>query len=202
MATEQQIPKLAGSLVAHQGGFSALSTEDSQWVISETKKAIALFCEAVKNRAKTAANKLLEFVESVTLPSVKTFVADDHFKDGEAVEGVIIYTGDNFKKVFGGKVEENVSGCDIRVHKLTRPSRDLGIRYEVGEDNEETCLAHLWHFLKLRGDKGGWFIFYIPDKECILWAVCALWHGSCWGVNADSVERRDGWDAVDCVCSR
>jgi hypothetical protein len=30
MATEQQIPKLAGSLVEPQGGFSALSTEDSQ----------------------------------------------------------------------------------------------------------------------------------------------------------------------------
>lgn len=78
--------------------------------------------------AKNAANKLLEFVESVTMPSVKKFVADDRFKDGVDVEGVTIYTGGDFKKAFGGRVEENVAGCDIRVHNLTRASRDLGIR--------------------------------------------------------------------------
>ena len=202
MATEQQIPKLAGLLVEHQSGFSALSIEDSQWVIVETKKAIALFCDAVKHRVKVAANKLLEFLESVTVPTVKRFVADDHFKDGVAVEGVIIHTGGSFKKVFGGKIEENVGGCDICVHKLTRASRDLGIRYEVGEDNEETFLAHLWHFLKLRGDKGGWFIFYIRDSAGVLWAVSAIWLGSVWSVSAHSVEHRFGWGADGCVCSR
>ncbi len=152
--------------------------------------------------AKAAANKLLEFVESVTIPSVKKFVASDHFKDGEAVDGVVIYTGGSFKKVFGGKVEENVAGCDIRVQKLTRASRDLGIRYEVGEDNEETCLAHFWHFLKLRGNKGGWFIFYIGDAEGVLWAVDAYWVGSVWFVYASSVEDRGKWRAGHCVCSR
>ncbi len=152
--------------------------------------------------AKTAANKLLEFVESVTLPSVKKFGADDHFKDGEAIDGVTVYTGKNFKKVFGGKVEEHVAGSDIRVHKLTRASRDLGIRYELGEESEETTLAHLRHFLKLRGDKGGWFIFYIRDAEGVLWAVSANWNGSYWDVGASSVEDRDEWDAGNCVCSR
>jgi len=49
MATEQ-LPKLAGVLVEHQSGFSALSTEDTQWVIAETEKAIAMFCEAVRKR--------------------------------------------------------------------------------------------------------------------------------------------------------
>ncbi|MEK7170606.1 MAG: hypothetical protein AAB767_04940, partial [Patescibacteria group bacterium] len=40
--------------------------------------------------AKPATNKLLELIDTVTVPSVQRFVADDHFKDGEAVEGVII----------------------------------------------------------------------------------------------------------------
>lgn len=202
MATEQQIPKLAGSLVEHQSGFAALSTEDTQFVIRETRKAIALFCEAVKNRAKAAANKLLEYVTSVTVPSEKRFVVDDYFKDGEVVDGVKMYLGGNFKKRFGGKVEENVAPCDIRVHKLLRASRDLDIRHELGEESEETCLAHLWYFLKLQGDKGGWFIFYIRDAEDVLWAVDADWRGDGWGVGAYSVEDRVRWNADGCVCSR
>lgn len=202
MATEQQIPKLAGLLVEHQSGFAALSTEDAQWVIAETKEAIALFCEAVKNRANALANKLLEYVTSVTLPSVKRFVADDHFKDGEEVDGVRMFLGANFKKVFAGKIEENIAGGDIRVHKLTRASRDLAIRYEIGEDSEETFLANFWHFLKLQGSKGGWFIFYIRDAAGVLWAVGAGWSGSGWVLSADSVGCRDRWGADDCVCSR
>lgn len=201
MATEKQIPKLAGVLVEHQSGFAALSTEDTQWVIAETKKAIALFVDAVKNRAKDAANKLLAFVTTVSVPSVKRFVVDDHFKDGE-VDGVKMYLGGNFKKRLGGKIEENVSGCDIRVHKLLHASRDLPIRAEIGEDNEETCLAHLWHFLKLQGDKGGWFIFYIRDTAGTLWAVRAYWSDDGWGVGASSVVDRVRWDAGSCVCSR
>lgn len=152
--------------------------------------------------AKAAANKLLEFISSVTVPPVTCFFADDHFKDGKAIEGVTIYTGDNFKTHFGGKIEENVAGCDIRVHKLLRASRDLGIRYEIGEDREETCLAHLWHFLKLRGDKGGWFLFYIRDANDVLWAVNAGWDGDDWDVDAGSVEHRVKWPAAHRVCSR
>ncbi len=201
MATEQQIPKLAGLLVEHQDGFTALSTEEAQWVIAETKKAIALFVEAVKNRAKTTA-KLLEFVGVQVLPAVKKFIAADHFKDGETVDGVKVSLGDNFKRLFLGKTEENVPECNLRVHKLTRASRDLGIRAEIGEEKEETYLAHLWHFLKLRGGKGGWFIFYIRDSEGILWAVFAVWRGSCWFVNAYSVGHPLAWRADFCVCSR
>lgn len=152
--------------------------------------------------AKTASNKLLEFVTAVTVPAVKRFAAADHFKHGETVDGVRVFLGDNFKKHFSGKVEKDVAGCDIRVHKLLRTSRDLPIRYELGEDNEETCLAHLWHFLKLQGDKGGWFIFYIRDFEGILWAVDAGWDGGGWCVVARSVEYCGGWDAGGSVCSR
>lgn len=202
MATEQQIPKLAGSLVEHQSGFSALSTDDAQFVITETKKAIAFFVEAIKNRAKATTGKLLEYVTSVTVPSVKRFVVDDHFKDGKAVDGVKVFLGGNFKKRFRGKIEEDVAGCDIRVQRLLKAAKDLSIRYEIGENNEETFLANLWHFLKLQGEKGRWFVFYIRDANGIPWAVSAYWNGGDWDVDAYSVEYRGRWSVGDCICSR
>jgi hypothetical protein len=212
MATEQQIPKLAGAIVEHQSDFAALSTEDAQWVITETKSAIALFVEAVKNRAKTAATKLLEFVTTVTVPAVSKFVAADHFKRGETVDGVKCYLWDNFREHFLGKIEKNVAGCDIRVHKLLRSSRDLGIRSEIGEDKEETKLANLWSLLKLqgKGEKGALLtngyanIFYVRDTEDMLWAVGARWRAGYrgWYLYANSVEYPREWFAGFRVCSR
>lgn len=210
MATEQQIPKLAGSLVEHQGGFSALSTEDTQFVIAETKKAIALFVEAVQNRAKDRTNKLLEFVTSVTVPGVSKFVAAEKFKHGEAVDGVKCYLWDNFQKHFGSKVEENVEGCDIRVHTLLSPARDLPILAEIGEEREETKLVHLWSMLKLQSEgqtgalvtNGYANVFYIRDIEGILWAVFASWSGDEWSLSARSVEDPCRWGVGSRVCSR
>lgn len=214
MATEQQIPKLAGLLVEHQSGFNALSTEDSQWVIAETKSAIAIFCQAVKNRAKEALEKLLEFITTVTVPATKRFIAKDHFKIGTTDGVKIAYLGDNFKKVFlsgDGKIEENVTGGDIRVYKLLSSSRDLGIRSEIGEENEETFLAHLKSLLKLQGSgeegalliNGYANIFYIRDTEGVLGAVGADWYGVGWYVYARSVggagRGGGGAPAVRCV---
>lgn len=210
MATEQQIPKIAGLLVEHQSGFSALSTEDAQWVITDTKTAVALFAEAVKNRTKTTTTKLLEFVTSVTVPSSKRFAAADHFKHGEVVDGVQCYLWDNFKKQFGTKVEENVEECEIRIHTLLAPARDLPIRAEMGEEREETKLAHLWYLLTLQPNgkagalltNGSANIFYIRDTENILWAVCAYWFGDEWSLGASSVGNPNGWSEGHRVCSR
>ncbi|HMP67524.1 MAG TPA: hypothetical protein PKA60_02135 [Candidatus Paceibacterota bacterium] len=52
MATKQQIPKLAGTIVEHQEAFENFSVEDAQWVIRNTKVAISLWVEAVENRVK------------------------------------------------------------------------------------------------------------------------------------------------------
>ncbi|TSC84483.1 MAG: hypothetical protein G01um101417_148, partial [Parcubacteria group bacterium Gr01-1014_17] len=109
MATEQQIPKLAGLLVEHQSCFSALSTEDAQWVIADTKNAIAIFVDAVKNRTNIGTPKLLEFVTSVTVPGVNKFVAADHFKHGGTVDGVKCYLWGDFQKHFLGKTEKDVA---------------------------------------------------------------------------------------------
>ncbi len=152
--------------------------------------------------AKTAAKKLLECIEVVAVPNVTRFVADDHFKNGQTVDGVKVFLGGNFKKRFGGKIEEGVPGCDIRIHKLSKASGDVSILYEIGEDREETYLAHFWHFLKFRGENGGWFVFYIHDTERTLWAVHARWHGGGWSVATRSVLRCVGWSAGRCFCSR
>lgn len=50
MATEKQLPKLAGAIVEHQSAFDVLSNEDAQWAILNTKDAIALACDAWKSR--------------------------------------------------------------------------------------------------------------------------------------------------------
>jgi len=50
MATKQQIPALAGSIVSKQEGFSVLSNEDAQWAIENTEEAIRLACEAIRTR--------------------------------------------------------------------------------------------------------------------------------------------------------
>jgi len=62
MATEQQIPKLAAGFVEHQREFAPLSVEDAQWAILNMKDAIALACTAIRNRAKTAAKKIVSLI--------------------------------------------------------------------------------------------------------------------------------------------
>ncbi len=47
---QKQISKLAGALTEHQRHFGEMPIEDRQWVIQNTKDAIILFAEAVKNR--------------------------------------------------------------------------------------------------------------------------------------------------------
>lgn len=55
MATKQQIPVLAGSIVSNQGAFEPLSTDDAQWAIEHPEEAIRLWVEATTNRNKTWA---------------------------------------------------------------------------------------------------------------------------------------------------
>ena len=173
--------------------------------------AIERMLTGLANGAKTAVEKLLNYVTSIKVGDVSRFVAKDFFKEGKTVDGVkIAWLGDNFKKFFLPKVEENVTAAEIRVQKLAKPSKDLGIRAEIGEENEEAQLAHLWQCLKLQGEGGegalltnGWAnIFYIRDHEGNLWAVNACWFGDGWRVHAVSVGNPDGWDAGRQVCSR
>jgi hypothetical protein len=53
--SEQQLNKLVASLVEHQRAFDSMPSDDRQWVIQNTKDAIALFTQAVRHRTKMAA---------------------------------------------------------------------------------------------------------------------------------------------------
>lgn len=206
--TEQQIPKLAGKLVEHQNFFEALSTEDAQWAIQNTQEAIALSVNAITNRVKEAANKLLKFITTFTAPATKKFVAADHFVEGKEIDGVkVAWMSDNFKNLFLPKVETDIESVTIRVHELSRNSKDLGIRTEVGEDNEEIKLAHLLAGMKAHeaddeNKVGKWLIGYIIGVDGNLWAVRADRHGDGWGLSAFSVEYPNPWSAGVQVLSR
>ncbi len=174
--------------------------------------ALMEMVDKLASGAKAKVSKLLELVTSVKVAAVKEFIAADKFKAGETVDGVKYYSsfGGNFIKHFLSKVERDVAATDLRVHKLLCNSKDLGIRTGIGEDNEETSLAHLQQCLKRQGngEKGdllinGWAnIFYIRDMDGNLWAVRAYWCGVGWCLSADSVEDPDGWSAGDQVFSR
>ncbi|MEK7609666.1 MAG: hypothetical protein AAB470_00905 [Patescibacteria group bacterium] len=212
MATEKQIPKLAGIITEHQSGFAALSTEDVDWAIKNGHDTVALFVSAVKNRARIIINKLLEFVTQVRVDAVKQFITADRFKAGQTIDGVKYHSsfGDNFNLHFLPKIEGDVQAVDLQVHKLLQNSKDLGIRTEIGEDKEETKLAHLHHLLTLQGNgekgvlltNGYANIFYIRGIDGNLWAVHARWYDGGWYLGADSVGCSDGWDAGRQVFSR
>ena len=158
------------------------------------------------------ATPILRPLTTVSVSAVPEFRAADKFRVGETVDGVKVsrYMGDNFKEHFLLKVEENVNAVEIRVHELLRNSRDLGIRAEIGEEREETTLAHLWELLKLQGNgqQGVLLtdrrtnIFYVRDVKGILWAVGADWGGDGWRLDAHSVEDPYEWGAGRHVCSR
>jgi hypothetical protein len=203
--TEKQIPQLVGILVEHQSFFGALSTENGQWAIRNPKKAIALFVSAVANQTEEVTQKLLDYVTAIKTVAIEKFVAADHFKAGETADGVkIAFLSDNFKKLFLPKTEEDVEAADIKVHRLTRNSQDLGIRAEIGEANEEIKLAHLWQVLKAHrdGKVGDWFVGYIIGTDGKLWAVSAYWCRDGWYLDAVSVEHPSPWCAGRRVCSR
>jgi hypothetical protein len=215
MATEQQISKLAGVLVEHQSGFTALSSQDAQWVITNPKEAISLFVAAVKNRATEAAEKakekLLEFVASFKVAGAEKFLAEQHFKKDTSETAIvkISWLGDDFKTNFLGLVEENVPEIELKTQKLIRDSRDPGIIVELGE-NYMVSLAHVWNamLLQAKGGEGnlltnGWAnMFYVADVHGVVWAVNVGWDDGGWYVDADSVEDYDGWSAGPQVLSR
>lgn len=180
--------------------------------VEQLSAAIRGALEGLAHGAKTVVHKILEYVTVVEVTEVKKFVAQEMFKEGATVDGVTYYSefGGNFKKHFLPKIETDVHAATLRVHKLTRNSRDLGIRTEIGEEFEETSLAHLHQCLKRQGNgekgvlltNGCANIFYIRDTEGNLWAVRAYWDGHSWALSASSVGHPRAWDAGRRVFSR
>lgn len=166
--------------------------------------------EKFLQKKPTWVHRLLEPVATVGVSGAKRFAATDHFVVGKAG---ITWLGDNFKSLFGNKVETSVQLATLRVHRLTEASLDAPIRAELGADREETTLAHLFGLLEKQADGGagplltnGYAnIFYIRDAGDAggkFWAVNANRNSDGWNVNANSVENPNRWNAGNQVVSR
>ena len=144
--------------------------------VEKLTEAIEEMLKKLVDGAKAAVPKLLEFVTSFRTPAVNKFIVADHFKEGETINGVkVAWLNPEFKRLFLSKVETGVEAADIKVCQLARSSKDLGIRSEIGEGNEEIKIAHFCAGLKAHGDGkvGDWLIGYVTGIDGNLWAVNA-----------------------------
>ncbi|MBI4067919.1 hypothetical protein HY413_00740 [Candidatus Kaiserbacteria bacterium] len=204
--TEPQIAKLAGALVEHQRYLAPLSSEDAQWAIQNTKEAIELFCDAVKNRVAKVVGKLLEPLGvSFRMFGAKEFIAKKKFvvNTSEDAHVRISYLGDNFKKTMLSKTERDVNETELRLSKLKQASLDAPIITELG-DRAEISLVAFYETLahKQVARDYTWVIGYIRDVSGVLWAVGAYWYGDGWRVSAGSVWGPDRWYAGGGFVSR
>lgn len=142
-------------------------------------------------------SNLLKRIATVTAGSAQRFVAAEHLKEAN-----VGWTGDNFKRLFLNKVEENVPEINLAVSRLERASLDTPILAELG-DNAEVSLVYLFGLLKKQANgedgilltNGYANIFYTRDDEGVLWAVGAGWRSCyrCWRVEARSVGDPCRW---------
>ena len=202
--SERQISELAGALTRHQNHFSKMSTDDRQWAIQNTEAAVDLFASAVKNRAGNVVKKLLDFVTTVRIVGIASFVAKKKFVEGKMTDGIRVgWLSDNFEKHLLPKIEKNdVAAEELTVHKLLTASRDPAIITALGgEENVEITLGQFWEFLKT-ADQKFYYVAYIRDTEDVLWAVFAVWLGDGLHVGALSLGSPDGWLAGHRFLSR
>jgi len=162
--------------------------------------------------SEAIVKKLLDPVTTSEVAGVVSFIAKDKFREGKTTDSVkIAWLGSNFENNFLGKTEKDVAPATLRIQKLKEASLDTPILAELG-DRAETTLAQLWELMKLQGSgqngvllvNGYANIFYVRDKNDVLWAVYALWYSVSdgWDVGADSVEHPRRWDVDNRVVSR
>ena len=149
---------------------------------------------------------LLELKTSgIKMSACKRFVVADEFRTDRS--DIKLWMSDKFQELFIDKVEEDVEAVNLCTRKLLRGSRDLtnedgssGIIAGLGS-REETKLYHLLQFLKNEAEKSERYLFYIRDKDGVLWAVIARWSGGAWNLIAYSVVFLDEWLAGHLVVS-
>ena len=155
---------------------------------------------------------ILKLVASaVKVSGSKRFVVDKALLK----EANVGWTGSNFDERFLDKVEENVEDATLAIYELRQSAMDVSIRKELGQEREETMLAHFFDLLKKqsKGQEGqdchllvnGYVnVAYIRDKNDVLCAVNAGWYSNYggWNVGAHSVESPNRWNAGAQILSR
>ena len=149
---------------------------------------------------------LLRKVASVAVNGAKKFVARDVLKEAN-----VGWTGDNFKKLFLGNVEEDVADITFAINRLEQSSSDAPIMAQLG-DRTEIKLTHFFELLKKqsKGEDGALLtngnanIAYIRGSDGNLWAVHGGWGSACgyWGVEVYSVEGPSRWSDGFQILSR
>ncbi|MFA6353279.1 MAG: hypothetical protein WCW90_03570, partial [Candidatus Paceibacterota bacterium] len=132
---------------------------------------------SVVEAIKTVADKLLEFINTVTVPATGNFVAKNHFIINTAQDALVRigWMGDDFREHFLSKIEDASGEMELFYYKLRQPSRDIPILSELGGDETrvETTLSKLWELLELQGrgqdgvllTNGYANVFYVRDPD-------------------------------------
>lgn len=154
----------------------------------------------VQNHEPEPELPLLRKVATAQVSANKRFVSDDK----AAKRANVGYRSDQFKRLFGDKVEQNVSAATVAVHSLEKESMNSPILAKLGE-KAQLPLAYLFELMEKQsnGQQGKLLtngyanIVYAVGNDGNIWAVGARWHSRCrdWGVCARSVEVPDPWRA-------
>jgi len=188
---ESQMLNLLGKLVMHQKSFEAMSNEDTQWAIKNTKESISMFVEAIKNRNKI---NLEHFGKEVVYNLSEKFVVKDSF----IIKSGIGYINDNFKKLFYGIKEEPIVGTtDIYRYILCTVSSDQDIINKFSGNEDFTVkFSEIFYLIGQQNDgsegildtSGKLNIFYVVDVQGKIHEVFVLWDGNklYWKVYFDS----------------
>lgn len=150
--------------------------------------------------AQAAEQNLLRQLDTVEVPAVTRFVAEDAFTKANG----IAYMGGNFKQFLLPKMEENIASATLTISELTRAAKDLRITADLGVDEKgEVALAHFSHLLakQSRGEAGplrtdGWANgAYIIGTDGNTWTVRANLYSDGWYVSAYRLGIRGRWNA-------
>jgi len=161
-------------------------------------------------KAEVEKPKLLEFVTTIPVSAYEHFAAEKHLvvDTSKKAKVKIAWVSDNFKNLFGTKIERNVQATDVKLDRLLKSSLDRPIIDELG--GLEKCSIALAHFYdalawKQANDDLTWITGHVEsDVDKATWAVIASWDADDggWYVDADSVANPDGWSGGLQVVSR
>lgn len=143
------------------------------------------------------SSKPLSYVTSVQVAGTKKFIAADAFGANNPA-GIKFFLGNNFKKYFLGKIEENVESATLNIHHE--------FMAELGAEKRVIKLAHFYELIKTQasGQEGPLLVnghaniiaSGIEDENGSLWPVNAFWRSlffRAWFIGAFSVESTDEW---------
>lgn len=162
----------------------------------------------------------LEQVGTFNATAISTFDVGVHFKETPkneraTAEVLISFMSDTAEPAIKGLVETGVAAATLRRYKLLRRSADGPIIAELGGGDNITLIttrwAQMYEMIRVQGrgqegdllTNGGANIFFIPDRDGVVWAVhCSWFPGDGWGVDAFPVAGSGTWGAGNHVFSR